>query len=38
MLVTHETTEAAVRKALDLVSKDGHLKDEPKMIRIETLA
>lgn len=37
ILVTHETTEAAVRKALELVSKDGHLKDEPKMIRIEAL-
>ncbi|MCB8837855.1 homoserine dehydrogenase [Aurantimonas sp. VKM B-3413] len=37
ILVTHETTEAAVRKALELVSKDGHLKDEPRMIRIEAL-
>jgi homoserine dehydrogenase len=38
VLVTHETTEAAVRKALEAVSKDGHLKDEPKMIRIEALS
>lgn len=37
ILVTHETTEAAVRKALELVSRDGHLKGEPKMIRIEAL-
>ncbi|MEX6505818.1 homoserine dehydrogenase [Jiella sp. M17.18] len=37
ILVTHETSESAVRKALDLVSKDGHLKDEPRMIRIEAL-
>ncbi|NDV85148.1 homoserine dehydrogenase [Aurantimonas aggregata] len=37
VLVTHETTEAAVRKALEAVSKDGHLKGEPKMIRIESL-
>ncbi|UIJ73559.1 homoserine dehydrogenase [Aurantimonas sp. HBX-1] len=37
ILVTHETTEAAVRKALEAVSKDGHLKGEPKMIRIEAL-
>lgn len=38
VLITHETTEAAVRKALDAVSKDGHLAGEPRMIRIETLA
>ncbi len=38
VLITHETTEAAVRKALDLVSKDGHLKGEPHMIRIEDLS
>ncbi|WP_370193141.1 MULTISPECIES: homoserine dehydrogenase [Aurantimonas] len=37
VLVTHETTEAAVRKALEMVSKDGHLSGEPKMIRIEAL-
>ncbi|WP_062211394.1 homoserine dehydrogenase [Aureimonas sp. AU12] len=37
ILITHETTEAAVRKALDAVSRDGHLKGEPRMIRIETL-
>lgn len=37
MLITHETTEAAVRKALDLVMRDGHLKSEPRMIRIEAL-
>ncbi|MCW4114461.1 homoserine dehydrogenase [Aurantimonas sp. MSK8Z-1] len=37
ILITHETTEAAVRRALDLVSKDGHLRGEPRMIRIETL-
>ena len=37
VLITHETTEAAVRKALDAVSRDGHLAGEPRMIRIETL-
>ena len=37
VLVTHETTEAAVRRALDLVSKDGHLTAAPQMIRIEAL-
>lgn len=37
ILITHETTEAAVRKALDAVSRDGHLKSEPRMVRIEAL-
>ncbi|WP_182085817.1 homoserine dehydrogenase [Aureimonas sp. ME7] len=37
ILITHETTEAAVKKALEAVSKDGHLKAAPRMIRIETL-
>ncbi|MBB3935285.1 homoserine dehydrogenase [Aureimonas phyllosphaerae] len=37
ILITHETTEAAVKKALDAVSKDGHLKEAPRMIRIEAL-
>jgi homoserine dehydrogenase len=35
ILVTHETTEAAVRKALDGITKDGHVIDKPQMIRIE---
>ncbi len=35
ILVTHETTEAAVRKAIDGVTKDGHLVDMPQVIRIE---
>ncbi|KAA0970732.1 homoserine dehydrogenase [Aureimonas fodinaquatilis] len=38
ILITHETTEAAVRKALEAVSRDGHLRGEPQTIRIETLA
>ncbi|KQT53217.1 homoserine dehydrogenase [Aureimonas sp. Leaf454] len=37
VLITHETTEAAVRKALDGLSRDGHLAGEPRMIRIEPL-
>lgn len=37
ILITHDTTEAAVRKALDAVSRDGHLRGEPRMIRIEAL-
>lgn len=35
ILVTHETTEAAVRRAVDGVEKDGHLTDKPQVIRIE---
>jgi len=35
ILVTHETTEAAVRKAVDGITKDGHLTDKPQVIRIE---
>ncbi len=35
ILVTHETTEAAVKKALDGIVKDGHATDKPQMIRIE---
>jgi homoserine dehydrogenase len=35
ILVTHETTEAAVRKAVESITKDGHLTDKPQVIRIE---
>lgn len=35
ILVTDETTEAAVRKAVDGITKDGHLVDKPQVIRIE---
>ncbi len=35
ILITHETTELAVRKALENISGDGHLVAEPQMIRIE---
>lgn len=38
ILVTHETTEAAVRKATDGITKDGHLVDKPQVIRIERAA
>lgn len=38
ILITHDTTEAAVRKALDAVQRDGHLRGDPRMIRIEKLA
>jgi len=35
ILVTHETTEAAIRKALEAITRDGNLVDKPQMIRIE---
>ena len=38
ILVTHETTEAAVRKAVEGVTRDGHLIDKPQVIRIERAA
>lgn len=36
-LITHATTEAAIRKALARVEADGHIAAKPQMIRIETL-
>ena len=38
ILVTHETTEAAVRKAVDGMTRDGHMVDKPQVIRIERAA
>lgn len=38
VLVTHETTEAAVRKAVDGITGDGHLTDKAQVIRIERAA
>lgn len=35
VLITHQTTEAAVRKALEAIMRDGNLADKPQMIRIE---
>ncbi|MBM0583766.1 homoserine dehydrogenase [Brucella melitensis] len=35
ILVTHETTESAVKKALEAILKEDHLVDKPQMIRIE---
>jgi len=37
VMVTHETTEAAVRKALGAIERDGHVNAPPQMIRIEKL-
>jgi homoserine dehydrogenase len=38
ILITYETTEAAIRAALDEVKADGQIAGEPQMIRIEPLA
>ena len=35
--LTDDQFRDAVRKALDAVSKDGHLKSEARMVRIEAL-
>ncbi|WP_321338322.1 homoserine dehydrogenase [Breoghania sp.] len=37
ILLTYETTEEAVRKALVAIEKDGHIVASPQMIRIERL-
>ena len=37
ILVTHETTEDAIRKALDGIEKDGKVAERPQLIRIERL-
>jgi homoserine dehydrogenase len=37
VLITHETTEEAMRKALDAIEHDGKVSERPQMIRIEKL-
>lgn len=37
VIVTHETTEEAMRKVLDAIEADGKLAEKPQMIRIEKL-
>jgi homoserine dehydrogenase len=37
VMITHQTTEAAIRKALDAIERDGHVDQKPQMIRIEKL-
>jgi len=38
ILITYETTEEAVKKALDVIQSKGVVADKPQMIRIEKLA
>ena len=37
VMITHETTEQAIRGALDAIYKDGTVSEKPQMIRIEAL-
>jgi len=37
VMITHQTTEAAIRKALAAIERDGHVEATPQMIRIEKL-
>ncbi|PPD31203.1 MAG: homoserine dehydrogenase [Hyphomicrobium sp.] len=37
VLITHETTEDAIRKALDAINADGKVTERPQSIRIEKL-
>ncbi|MGQ0672787.1 MAG: homoserine dehydrogenase [Hyphomicrobium sp.] len=37
ILITHETTEEAIRRALAAIEKDGKIAERPQMIRIEQL-
>jgi homoserine dehydrogenase len=37
ILITHETTEEAIRGALTAIDKDGNVSERPQMIRIEPL-
>jgi homoserine dehydrogenase len=35
VMITHRTTEAAIRRAFDAIEGDRHIDRPPKMIRIE---
>lgn len=37
VMITHRTTEAAIRRALDAIEGDGHVDEKPQMIRIERM-
>ncbi|HEX4894664.1 MAG TPA: homoserine dehydrogenase [Hyphomicrobiaceae bacterium] len=37
ILITHETTEEAIRRALEGIESDGKVSEKPQMIRIEKL-
>ncbi len=37
VMITHRTMEAAIRRALEAIERDGHIDAPPQMIRIEKL-
>lgn len=37
VMITHRTTEAHIRRALEAIENDGHVDQKPRMIRIENL-
>jgi homoserine dehydrogenase len=37
VIITHDTTEEAIRKALDSIEADGKVAEKPQMIRIERM-
>jgi homoserine dehydrogenase len=37
VIITHQTTEASIRQAIDAIEADGHVGEKPQMIRIERL-
>lgn len=37
VMITHETTEQAIRQAVDGIEKDGNVSERPQVIRIEKL-
>jgi len=37
VIITHETSEAAIRRVLEAIEADGHVDETPQMIRIESL-
>ncbi len=37
VLITHDTLEKSIRKALERIERDGHISRPPRMIRIERL-
>jgi homoserine dehydrogenase len=37
VMITHDTTEAAIQKAFAKIEADGHVQEPPQMIRIEKL-
>ena len=37
VMITHKTDEASIRSALQVIEKDGNVKEKPQMIRIEKM-